>query len=83
MKREWPSARSMGRAMRTFNAATRKVAKLTGALLVDAESVVPKTWDYFADDIHTTELGGQTVGAEAARVIMDAGLIEQWFDVGK
>lgn len=56
-----PSAASMARGMRAFNAATRALARRRGIPLVDLAAAVPRTWEYFLDDCHLSERGNRVV----------------------
>jgi lysophospholipase L1-like esterase len=40
------------RGMRTYNDITRKVARETGALLIDADAAIPRTLANFSDEVH-------------------------------
>ena len=56
-----PDVMSMARGMAMFNAATRDVAEAYGVPLVDLDSAVPKTGEYFLDDCHYTEAGNRRI----------------------
>jgi len=52
-----PSLRTMEKAMETFNDVVRRVAQQENVEVVDAAASMPKTLEYFGDDVHFTERG--------------------------
>ena len=77
MERVRPSGGSMRRAMDAFNQVTREVAQSEGALLLDAAATMNGEERFFYDDVHTTQLGGDTLGQAVAQFILDEGLVEK------
>ena len=77
MKRVRPSGRSMRRAMAAFNTVVREVADAEGALLLDAAATMDGSESFFYDEVHTTGLGGQSLGRAVAHLILERGLIER------
>jgi hypothetical protein len=53
-KQRWSIA-TAARGMARYNEATRNIALKKGVHLIDLEKKVPKTLDYFSDDVHYTE----------------------------
>jgi lysophospholipase L1-like esterase len=75
-RRDWmfgryPSRRSLLVAMNAYNDVTRKVAAESGVTLFDAADQVPRTLDYFIDDVHYSQKG-----AERLAEFISAQLIE-------
>jgi len=67
---EVPSPESLGRAMTTYNDVTRKVAHEEGVPLVDLAAVVPRTLDYFVDDVHHTPEATALISREVADALV-------------
>jgi lysophospholipase L1-like esterase len=57
----YPNIDSMIRGMNAFNSATAEIARRHGLPLIDLESQIPKTTDYFLDDVHYTEDGNARI----------------------
>jgi lysophospholipase L1-like esterase len=60
---------------RQYNEAIRLVAWETGAQLIDLESMVPKTLEYFDDDVHYTAKGYDLVGDSVAHYLNQSGVL--------
>ncbi len=81
-----PDIDSLAKGMDTFNAVSRDVAMQFGVPFVDLAATVPKTLDYFLDDVHYTKLGNQLVGETLAQAIISANYVavpEGRLEVGK
>ena len=68
---------SMIKGLEAFNDVSRRVAESHGVLFVDLERVVPKTLDYFLDDVHYTEEGNRIIGQHFADQIIASGYINR------
>jgi len=66
---EVPSAASMAQAMERFNLTALRVASQEGVEGVDAASALPRTLEFFADDVHYTREGASALAALAAAAI--------------
>jgi lysophospholipase L1-like esterase len=64
--RDVPHHASMARALAAYNEVVRKVAAEEGTGLVDAAGLMPRTTEYFADDVHYTELGAAMLARAVA-----------------
>jgi hypothetical protein len=71
-----PSLGAMTFAMDSYNAAAREVAAKSGATFIDFAEAVPKTAEYFTDDVHLTKRANAILAARAAEAIVSAGLVE-------
>jgi hypothetical protein len=56
-----PSPKSLTKAMSQINQASKKIADENNIPFVDIESQVPKTTEYFYDDVHYTTKGNALV----------------------
>ena len=74
-KSEYPSPRSLYAALNAFNDTTRRVAKEEDVPLVDLAEAVPKTLEYFVDDVHYTPRGSELVAKFIATAIDSLGLM--------
>ncbi|MBS2099091.1 SGNH/GDSL hydrolase family protein [Carboxylicivirga linearis] len=61
--------------MEKYNQLVRTLANEQKVVLVDLESVVPKTLEYFTDEVHYTDAAYPLIKAEIARVLMEEKLI--------
>lgn len=68
LRTEYPSHRSLRRAMEAFNSVTEEAASSGGVIFVDAAKHVPKNLDNLMDDCHYTGKGARLL----AEVIADA-----------
>ncbi len=67
LRREYPSPLSLQTGMRTVNDRTHRVAAAAKVPLVDAAAALPKTLEYFRDDVHYTAKGSALV----AQLVVD------------
>ncbi len=72
-----PSIASMIAGMRAFNDASRAIARDHGVTYVDLESMVPRTLEFFTDDVHYTPAGCECIAGAFAEAFRQARLIEQ------
>jgi TPP-dependent trihydroxycyclohexane-1,2-dione (THcHDO) dehydratase len=77
MRQEYPSAKSLAKAMRAFVEVNKRVALSEGVLLADAESVVDKNLENFIDDVHYTQQGAGILAENVAKTIIESGIIEK------
>jgi lysophospholipase L1-like esterase len=63
----YPTMESMMSAMRMFNDAARTLADAKDVPFLDFERAVPKTREYFSDDVHLTAAGNEIL----ARMVFD------------
>ncbi len=68
---------SMIAGMEAFNAASRRVAQRHALVFVDLEKAVPKTLEFFRDDVHYTVAGNRLIGSLLAERISARGNIDQ------
>ena len=71
-----PSLAAMIRGMETYNAASREIAAARGVPYLDFAAAVPKTTEFFIDDVHMKKAGNALVAARAAEAIIASGMIE-------
>jgi lysophospholipase L1-like esterase len=64
------SIATMKRGMEAFNDVTRQVAKDLCCGLVDLEILVPKTVDYFANDVHFTVAANRLIGETLSEFVL-------------
>ena len=67
--REVPSPGSMSRAIDAYNGTTTRIALEEGVELVGLADRIPKTLEYFGDDVHYTPQGAARVAEEVARAV--------------
>jgi lysophospholipase L1-like esterase len=72
----YPSQAAMIRGMSDFNSAARQLSAARGVAFLDFESKVPKTLEYFTDDVHMTKKANGVISAIAADAIEAAHLIK-------
>lgn len=77
---EKPSIASMIAAMELFNGVSERIAAETGTRFVDLERVVPKTLEYFYDDVHYTRPGNAAVAQAFLEAILDWGIVDETFE---
>ena len=70
-----PSLGAMIRGMETFNAASREIAARRGVPYLDFAGAVPKTRDYFIDDVHMRANANRLIAGVAADAIASGGWI--------
>lgn len=68
---------SLTRAMAAYNRTTRSVATETGGYFFDAEPVVPKTLEYFIDDVHYTAKATDLIAKNLAEFIVSANILNR------
>jgi hypothetical protein len=78
-KDEKPDLASMVRGMDTFNRTSKAIAHNQGVLFIDLEQLVPKTLEYFVDDVHYTVEGNRLIGEILARNVIAAGFVARKF----
>jgi hypothetical protein len=74
--KEFPSYKSLYKAMRAFNQTTQKVALLENALFVDAANYIPKDLKHFVDDCHYTRNGAKLLAQVIAKSMIAARIVE-------
>lgn len=77
LRTEYPSAKSLGDAMKAFNDATKKVAFREGAVLVDAAGHIGRSLENFVDDVHYREQGARLLAEVVAAEIIKRDLVAQ------
>jgi lysophospholipase L1-like esterase len=75
LKSEYPSPRSLSAAMNAFNSVIRHVAEEEDIPFVDLTEVVPRTLEYFVDDVHYTPVGSELVAQTIANAIDNLELV--------
>jgi len=73
----YPSTSAMLQGMENYNAAAREVAAANGTPFIDFAAAVPKTLQYFVDDVHLKAAGNAILAREAANAIDAAGLVQR------
>lgn len=58
---KYPSFESVTKAMNIFNSSTREIAEKNDIPFIDLNSSIPKTTEYFTDDVHYTERGNYLI----------------------
>jgi lysophospholipase L1-like esterase len=66
----------MVRGMQTYNAALAEIATARGVPFADFEAAVPKTGEFFSDDVHMRKAGNERVAKAAADLIDGKGWIK-------
>lgn len=69
------SLESMIQGFDLFNGTARQVAEENGIPFLDLESAVPKTLDFFYDDVHYTPQGNERIGNAMANFIEELGVV--------
>lgn len=69
------SIESMIRGMEQSNAISKRIAAEAGVTFVDLEPLLPKTLEYFYDDVHYTPEGNRVVADAFFKAIVNARLI--------
>jgi lysophospholipase L1-like esterase len=70
LRRRSPTVESLRRAMAAFNEATVEVSKATNARLVLGAEAVPKTFEYFIDEVHYTPRGARALAEAVAAGVL-------------
>jgi hypothetical protein len=65
----------MVQGMEIYNAAAREVAGVRHVPFIDFAAAVPKTPEYFGDDVHMKKSGNVILAQQAAAAIEAAGLV--------
>jgi lysophospholipase L1-like esterase len=73
---EAPNLASMALGMKNFNDATRKIAKEAGVPLIELAAALPKTGEYFLDDVHYTEKANAVVARSIHDFLANSRLLE-------
>ncbi len=73
---KYPNHTSFTGAMKKVNDTIRRIAKEEGVLLADIDVAVPKTLEYFSDDVHSTPKGARVVAETIADVIIRAAYLK-------
>lgn len=71
---EYPSPRSLTRAMQTYNESTRRIARSEEITCIDLARIVPKNLAHFIDDVHYTEAAAQLIAGHVAATLIQAGI---------
>jgi len=72
----YPSLSAMTRGMTDFNTAARQLAAARDITFLDFEAKVPKTLEFFSDDVHMTKKANGVIAGIAADAIEAAHLIK-------
>jgi hypothetical protein len=70
-----PSLAAMTQGMAIYNAAARDIAASRHVPFIDFAAAVPKTREYFGDDVHLKKAGNVILAQKAAEAIEAAGLV--------
>jgi len=70
-----PSLTAMTEGMAIYNGAARDIAATRHVPFIDFAGAVPKTREYFGDDVHLKKAGNAILAQKAAEAITAAGLI--------
>ena len=62
-------------AMERYNDAMRRAAAASGAPVFDLARSIPKSADFFYDDVHFNVAGADTAAAMLSRFIVDHGVV--------
>ncbi len=73
----YPSPASLAEAMNKYNSAAKAIAIENNIEVVDGATNVPKTLDYFTDDVHYTNIGAAKLAELVAEQIINSGVIER------
>lgn len=74
--RAYPNAQSMHRAMRAYQQVIKKVAAEENVPLLDVEQMLPKTLEYFIDDVHYTPKGCEQYSRCVFNSLVELGIID-------
>lgn len=72
---KYPDVSSLIKGLDEFNKSTQDLAKNAGVSFIDLDSNIPKTTDYFSDDVHFTEKGNARVAEVLFNYFKDNSLI--------
>jgi len=73
---KYPDPTSFMRAMKKANDGTRRIAQEEDVPLAEIDAAVPKTVEFFSDDVHSTSQGARIVAGTMAQAIIGAGYIQ-------
>ncbi len=73
-----PDLASLTHAMRLFNDTTLRVAEDTQTPVVDLEKHIPKTFEYFEDDVHPKASAAAIEAELVFKKIVELGVIDKW-----
>lgn len=65
-----PSSSSMAAAMAAYNEVIIRVGEEEGVEVVDAAAAIPKSLEFFGDDVHYTEQGAAALAQSVARALL-------------
>lgn len=74
--KNYPDTKSLIYGMDLFNKTTQDVALETGTVFIDFEKQLPKTKEYFFDDVHSTEKGNSKIADILFEEILRKGFIK-------
>ncbi len=74
----YPDHESLGAAMAKVNEGLRRIALEESVPLADNDRAVPKTGEYFSDDVHSKKPGAQVVAETIAAAILGAGYLSEF-----
>jgi hypothetical protein len=63
--------------MNLFNETARNIAMENEVPFFDLEKVVPKTLDYFLDDVHYTEKGNKIIAEKLSEFVIQTKIIDK------
>lgn len=66
---EYPDEQSAQKALELFNLGAKNLANDQGIKVIDLEKIIPKTKEYFFDDVHLHPKGAKKEAQEIARVL--------------
>jgi len=72
-----PDLGSMVEGMAAFERAVERIAQERSVPYIDLEALVPKTFDYFIDDVHYTPKGCAVIGNALADKVLELHLIDR------
>ena len=75
--RKKPDLTSLVKGMAAFNQISRAIARERGIPFVDLDHLIPKTLEYFVDDVHYTVPGNRLIGEAFAQRLIELRLIER------
>ena len=64
------------KGMDTYNATTKRIAEARDVFLIDLEKALPKSLDYFYDDVHYTEKSFDIIANFIATEFTRQGIID-------
>lgn len=73
---KYPSVKSLSAAMDMYNNSMKAITETMGIPFVETQSVLPKTLDYYLDDVHYTVKGTTALAKKVTEGIEANGLVE-------